>query len=376
MARPKTGLPAKENTPAAELGDSNGDRRERAASSMTAADRMLPSPAVDSPKAWTPILNRYREQSWIRSIAELAITAGLLALFWVVMLASLKVGYWLTLLLAIPTAGFLVRIFILQHDCGHGASFRRRVTNDWVGRILGVFTLTPYDVWRRDHATHHANSGNLGRRGIGDLKTLTVREYVERSRFGKWAYRLYRHPAIIFGVGPAYVFILENRLPVGQMRRGWAPWVSTMATNAASAVLVVAMMWLVGVGPFLMVHLPVVLLASSIGVWLFYIQHQFEETHWDHEPDWVVQEAALQGSSHYDLPKILRWFTGNIGVHHVHHLCSRIPFYRLYEVIDDYPELAGAGRLTLLESLRCVRLTLWDEDRRRLISFREARALA
>ena len=156
----------------------------------------------------------------IRSIAELAITAGLLALFWVVMLASLKVGYWLTLLLAIPTAGFLVRIFILQHDCGHGASFRRRVTNDWVGRILGVFTLTPYDVWRRDHATHHANSGNLGRRGIGDLKTLTVREYVERSRFGKWAYRLYRHPAIIFGVGPAYVFILENRLPVGQMRLG------------------------------------------------------------------------------------------------------------------------------------------------------------
>ena len=339
-------------------------------------ERVSPPLDVDYPKAWTPILNRYREQSRIRTIAELAMTAGLLAVFWAVMLASLKVGYWLTLLLAVPTAGFLVRIFILQHDCGHGSSFHRRATNDWVGRILGVFTLTPYDVWRRDHAIHHASSGNLGRRGIGDVKTLTVSEYLQRSRFGKLAYRLYRHPAIMFGFGPAYLFIFENRLPLTQMRNGWTPWLSTMATNAGIAALVVAMMWLVGVGPFLMVHLPVVLLAASIGVWLFYIQHQFEETYWDREPDWSVQEAALHGSSYYDLPKILHWFTGNIGVHHVHHLCSRIPFYRLHKVIDDYPELAGTGRLTLLESLRCLRLTLWDEDRRRLISFREARALA
>ena len=357
MTQSTTGLPAKENMPAAE-------------------ERVPPPVDIDSVKAWTPILNRYREQSRIRTIAELAMTAGLLIVFWAVMLASLKVGYWLTLLLAVPTAGFLVRIFILQHDCGHGASFRRRATNDWVGRILGVFTLTPYDVWRRDHAIHHASSGNLGRRGIGDVKTLTVREYLERSRFGKLTYRLYRHPAVMFGMGPAYLFILENRLPVTQMRMGWAPWVSTMATNAGIAALVVTMMWLVGVGPFLMVHLPVVLLAASIGVWLFYIQHQFEETYWDRDPDWSVHEAALHGSSYYDLPKILRWFTGNIGVHHVHHLCSRIPFYRLYKVIDDYPELAGASRLTLLESLRCLRLTLWDEDNRRLISFREARALA
>jgi omega-6 fatty acid desaturase (delta-12 desaturase) len=352
-----TGMPAKEDVPAA-------------------AGRVAPPLDVDSPKAWTPILNRYREQSRIRSIAELAMTAGLLALFWFVMLASLKVGYWLTLLLAVPTAGFLVRIFMLQHDCGHGASFRRRATNDWIGRVLGVFTLTPYDVWRRDPAIHHASAGNLERRGIGDVKTLTVREYIERSRFAKLTYRLYRHPAILFGIGPAYLFILENRLPLGQMRNGWTPWVSTMTTNAAIAALVVAMMWLVGVGPFLMVHLPVVLLAASIGVWLFYIQHQFEETYWDHEPDWSVQEAALHGSSHYDLPKILRWFTGNIGVHHVHHLCSRIPFYRLYNVIEDYPELAGTGRMTLLESLGCTRLTLWCEDRRRLVSFREARAKA
>ncbi len=352
-----TGLPAKENAPAA-------------------AERIAPLADIDSPKAWTPILNRYREQSRIRTIAELAMTIGLLAVFWVVMLASLKVGYWLTLLLAVPTAGFLVRIFMLQHDCGHGASFRRRATNDWVGRILGVFTLTPYDVWRRDHAIHHASAGNLERRGIGDVKTLTVREYLERSWFGKMTYRIYRHPAILFGVGPAYLFILENRLPIGQMRKGWASWISTMATNAAIAALVLAMMWLVGVGPFLLVHLPVVALAASIGVWLFYIQHQFEETYWEHEPDWSVQEAALHGSSHYDLPKILRWFTGNIGVHHVHHLCSRIPFYRLYDVIEDYPELAETGRMTLLESLRCVRLTLWDEDRRRLVSFRDVRRQA
>jgi omega-6 fatty acid desaturase (delta-12 desaturase) len=357
MAKTITGLPVEEKTPAG-------------------SETVAPSLTVDSPKAWTPILNRYREQSRIRSIAELAMTAVLLAVFWAVMLASLKVGYWLTLLLAVPTAGFLGRIFMLQHDCGHGASFRRRATNDWVGRVLGVFTLTPYDIWRRDHAIHHASAGNLDRRGIGDVKTLTVREYLGRSRFGKLTYRLYRHPAILFGIGPAYLFMLENRLPLGQMRNGWTPWVSTMATNAAIAALVVAMMWLVGVGPFLMVHLPVVLLAASIGVWLFYIQHQFEETYWEHEPDWSVQEAALHGSSHYDLPKILRWFTGNIGVHHVHHLCSRIPFYRLYNVIEDYPELAGAGRMTLLESLRCVRLTLWCEDRCRLVSFRQARSQA
>jgi omega-6 fatty acid desaturase (delta-12 desaturase) len=232
-------------------------------------------------------------------------------------------------------------------------------------------TLTPYDFWRRTHAIHHASSGNLDRRGIGDIDTLTVREYLALSRLGRLRYRLYRHPAVMFGLGPAYLFILQHRLPLGLTRAGWQPWLSTMATNAAIAALIGIVIWFIGIGAFLMVHLPTMLLAASAGVWLFYVQHQFEDTFWDEERAWNVQAAALHGSSHYALPGILRWFTANIGVHHVHHLSSRIPYYRLPEVLREHPELAAVGRLTLVQSLRCVRLVLWDEGRRRLISFKE-----
>ena len=323
--------------------------------------------------AWTPILVRYREPSRARSIMELVITAGALALLWILMWKALDVGYWLCLLLAVPTAGFLIRLFMIQHDCGHGAFFRHRLANDWLGRALGVLTLTPYDFWRRTHALHHANSGNLEGRGIGDIDTLTVREYLALSRWRRLGYRLYRHPLVMFGVGPAYLFILQFRLPVGFMRAGWMPWLSTMATNVGIAIVVAAMMWLVGIGPFLLVHLPIMLLGASIGVWLFYVQHQFEDTFWAERRSWNLHEAALHGSSYYDLPKILRWLTANIGVHHVHHLCSKIPYYRLPSVLRDYPELGRVGRLTLIESFRCVRLVLWDESRQRLISFREMR---
>ena len=323
--------------------------------------------------AWTRILARYREPNGGRSIVELAITAGALTLSWVLMWKALDVGYWLCLLLAVPTAGFLVRLFMIQHDCGHGAFFRHRFANDWLGRVLGVLTFTPYDFWRRTHALHHASSGNLERRGIGDIETLTVREYLALPGWRRLGYRLYRHPVVMFGVGPAYLFILQFRLPVGLMRGGWMPWVSTMATNLAIAVAVAAMMWLVGIGPFLLVHLPIIMIGASIGVWLFYVQHQFEDTFWAESQTWNLHEAALHGSSYYDLPAILRWFTANIGVHHVHHLCSKIPYYRLPSVLHDYPELGRVGRLTLTESFRCVRLVLWDESQQRLISFREMR---
>jgi omega-6 fatty acid desaturase (delta-12 desaturase) len=319
------------------------------------------------------ILARYREPNHARSALELLITAGSFVLLWVLMWAALGVGYWLCLLIAVPAAGFLVRLFMIQHDCGHGALFRQRAANDWVGRVIGVLTLTPYDFWRRTHAIHHATSGNLERRGTGDIDTLTVREYLALSRWRRLGYRLYRHPIIMFGLGPAYLFLLQHRLPVGMMRGGWQPWLSTMATNAAIALVVVAMMWLVGVGPFLLVHVPITLLAASIGVWLFYVQHQFESTFWAEDRAWCLHEAALHGSSHYDLPGILRWFTANIGVHHVHHLCSRVPFYRLRQVLRDHPQIAAVGRLTLVQSLGCVRLVLWDESRQRLISFREMR---
>ncbi len=333
----------------------------------------LPNSNTREAQTWTQILVRYREPNHARSVIELLITVSALVLLWTLMWKALSVGYWLCLLLAIPTAGFLVRLFMIQHDCGHGAFFPYRFANDWLGRVLGVLTFTPYDFWRRTHALHHAGSGNLERRGIGDISTLTVTEYLALSRWGQLGYRLYRHPVILFGVGPAYLFILQFRLPLGLMRGGWMPWLSTMATNVAIAIVVAGMMWLVGIGPFLLVHLPILLLGASIGVWLFYVQHQFEDTVWAHNPSWNLHEAALHGSSFYDLPGILRWFTANIGVHHVHHLCSKIPFYRLPSVLRDYPELGRIGRLTLLESFHCVRLVLWDESRKRLISFREVR---
>jgi omega-6 fatty acid desaturase (delta-12 desaturase) len=331
------------------------------------------TPAVDA-RAWTKILARYHEPHTGRSVLELAITIVPLVALWVLAWLAMSVSYWLSLLIAIPAAGFLVRLFMIQHDCGHGAFFRHKTINDWVGRALGVLTLTPYGFWRHTHAVHHASSGNLERRGVGDIDTLTVREYRALSRLGRLRYRLYRHPLVMFGIGPAYLFVLQHRLPVGLMRAGWQPWFSTMATNAAIATLFATVIWFVGVKAFVLVHLPILLLAASAGVWLFYVQHQFEETSWDHDESWSRHDAALHGSSHYDLPAVLRWFTANIGVHHVHHLCSRIPYYRLPQVLRDHPQLGEIGRITLTDSLRCVRMVLWDEGRRRLVSFREARA--
>jgi omega-6 fatty acid desaturase (delta-12 desaturase) len=336
-------------------------------------DRPEADAAAADLRALTQSLARYREPNHGRSIVEILITVAPFVLLWASMWVSLHIGYWLCLLLAVPAGGFLVRLFMIQHDCGHGSFFRNRLVNDWVGRVIGVFTLTPYDFWRHSHGIHHATSGNLDRRGMGDIDTLTVREYLALSRWRRLRYRLYRHPLIMFGIGPTYLFILRHRLPVGLLREGWAPWVSTMTTNCAIALVVGVMMWWVGVGPFLLVHLPITVFGGAIGVWLFYVQHQFEHTVWSENRNWSFPSAALYGSSHYDLPAVLRWFTANIGVHHVHHLCSRIPFYRLPLALRQHPGLANVGRLTLGQSLACVRLVLWDETAHRLISFRELR---
>jgi acyl-lipid omega-6 desaturase (Delta-12 desaturase) len=315
----------------------------------------------------------YREPNHGRSVVEILITAVPFVLLWLLMWWSLRLGYGIYLLLAVPTAGFLVRLFMIQHDCGHGSFFRHRSVNDWVGRVIGVFTLTPYDFWRRAHGIHHATSGNLDRRGIGDIDTLTVREYLALPRWRRAGYRLYRNPIVLFGIGPAYLFLIRHRLPFGLMREGWAPWASTMATNGAIGFVVAGMMWWIGLGPLLLVHLPIVAVGGAIGVWLFYVQHQFDHTIWSGNRNWNFSTAALYGSSHYDLPAVLRWFTANIGVHHVHHLCSRIPFYRLPLALRDHPDLGNVGRLTLGQSLACVRLVLWDEATSRLITFRELR---
>jgi acyl-lipid omega-6 desaturase (Delta-12 desaturase) len=285
-----------------------------------------PTETVVDARVWTRVLASYRGPSDGRSIVEIGITVIPLVLLWLLTWATLDLGYWLSILLAVPTAGFLLRLFMIQHDCSHGSFFSHRLANDWIGRVIGVVTMTPYDLWRRTHAIHHATSGNLDRRGFGDVDTLTVQEYRALSRWGRLRYR---HPLVMFGLGPVYVFFLQHRLPVGLMRKGWQPWASTMATNVAIAATIATLSWFIVLKAFLLVHLPIMLIAASIGVWLFYVQHQFERTSWDNDGDWNIHAAALHGSSHYELPAVLAWFTADIGIHHIHHLCSRIPYYRL-----------------------------------------------
>ena len=334
-----------------------------------------PDSAADADvRSWPKLLLRYRDPRLGRSMGELAVTLAPLVLLWVTMALLSRISVWLVLPLALPAAFFVVRLFMIQHDCSHGAFFRQRLLNSWVGRVAGVITMTPFDYWRRTHSIHHATTGNLDQRGMGDIDTLTVREYFARSRWGRFWYRLYRHPAVIFGVGPAYLFILQHRIPVGFLRsKDWGPWVSTMATNVGIAACAGLLIWRIGLVPFLVIQSSIMVIAAAIGVWLFYVQHQFERTRWEHTEEWDHTEAALFGSSHYALPKPLRWLTANIGVHHVHHLCSRIPFYRLPEVLRNHPELAAVGRIGLWQSFGCVRLTLWDEAKRQMVSFRSAR---
>ena len=325
---------------------------------------------------WSRALARFRSPSNRRAALELAITLVPFIAAWVLARVALAQSvYWAALPLIIIASGLLVRLFLIQHDCGHGAFFAHRRANDGLGRLLGVLTLTPYAHWRRSHASHHATHGNLDRRGVGDVDTLTVAEYVARSRWGRWRYRLYRHPLVLFGIGPAYLFLLSHRIPAGFMRLGWQPWLSTMGTNlaivAAAALLVLAS----GVGALLM-QVAIVLLAAVAGVWLFYVQHQFERSHWTTSAGWTARDAALMGSSHYVLPAVIRWFTANIGVHHVHHLSSRIPFYRLPDVLKAYPALTETNRLTLRESFACATLALWDEHRGRLIRFADLAKLS
>ncbi|WOI56970.1 fatty acid desaturase [Palleronia sp. LCG004] len=328
--------------------------------------------ATGEARRWVPILAKYREPSDSRSLAEIALTMGPFVLLWALGWWALSINHWLAFAIAILNGAFLVRIFVIQHDCGHGSLFRDKTLGDWVGRALGVLTVTPYDVWRRIHAVHHGAAGNLERRGPGEVYTMTAAEYREQSPLGRLRYRLYRHPVVLFGLGPAWVFLFQNRLPLGLMTAGWQYWVSAMGTNLAVALSLGVMVAFGGLEPVLLLFLPTTLFAATVGIWLFYVQHQFEDTLYQHEPDWDLHEVALHGSSHYDLPAPLHWLTANIGLHHIHHLNSRIPFYRLPSVLRDHPDLDQSQRLTVFESLRSVRLKLWDEDRRRLVTLSDA----
>ncbi len=318
---------------------------------------------------WLRVLASYREPNHWRSAFELGATAISFLLLWVAAWWALSISYWLTLAICLPASVFLTRLFLIQHDCGHGAFFRSRKLNDWIGRTLGVITLTPYDIWRRSHTIHHGTSSNLAKRGTGDLDTLTVREYYALPWRKRLAYRLYRHPLVMFGIGPAYMYLLRNRLPLGFRSEGPRYWFSAMGTNIVLAIAITALIFALGLTPFLFVFLPTTILAATIGIWLFYVQHQFEHTYWAKEEEWNLNDAALYGSSHFDLPGILKWLTAYIGIHHVHHFYSRIPFYRLPEVLRDYPELVNVRRLTFRQSFTCLNLRLWDENSKRLVPF-------
>ncbi|SEN62001.1 omega-6 fatty acid desaturase (delta-12 desaturase) [Loktanella fryxellensis] len=337
--------------------------------------RTTPAPP-ETARDWVRILAAYRDPDTRRSAWELSITLAAFAALWVAAWFALQVHWSLALAVGIVNGGFLVRLFAIQHDCGHGSFFVNRHLSDWTGRLLGIVTLTPYDVWRRTHAIHHSHAGNLDHRGIGDVTTLTVEEYRALSPLRRLAYRLYRHPLVMFGLGPSYLFLLQNRLPLGLMTQGARYWLSAMLTNLAIGLIVAATWWGGGWLAVAVVFFPPILIAASAGVWLFYVQHQFETTMWEQDPDWQLHEAALHGSSHYDLPQPLAWMTANIGIHHVHHLYSRIPFYRLPDVLRDHKELVEVSRMTLRQSLRCASLDLWDAQSNRLISFRQAHATA
>ena len=324
-------------------------------------------------KDWAVILARYCQPNAARGAFEIAITlvpliglAGLAA--W-----TMSTNLWLGLLLCVPAAGFLVRLFVIQHDCGHGAFFKSRRMNDWVGTALGVLTSTPHLIWKHSHTYHHSGSGNLDKRGMGAIHTLTVEEYLEKGWWNRLLYRLYRNPLILFFIGPPFVFLIQNRLPFEFFTRGLGFWASALGSNVAMILASLPLVWAFGWLPVLLVYAATTTLAAIVGVWLFYVQHQFEGTHWSRNGEWQMHDAALHGSSHYDLPTVLRWITGNIGIHHVHHLNSRIPLYRLWDTMRDHPELKSINRLTLWDSFRTVGLHLWDEANGRMVSFSEAK---
>jgi omega-6 fatty acid desaturase (delta-12 desaturase) len=287
------------------------------------------------------------------------------------MYLTLDVSLVLTLALAIPTAGFLVRVFVVFHDCAHGSLFPSKRANNVVGSVLGLFVLSPFRRWRHDHAVHHATSGDLDRRGVGDVITLTITEYQARSRRGRIGYRLIRNPLVMFGFGPVIAMVIGPRIVARGARRRMRN--SVLGTDVALVVIVGAACWLIGWQAFLIVWAPAALLAGSIGIWLFYVQHQFEDAYWQSSSEWSYADAALRGSSYLKLPPLLRFFTGNIGLHHVHHLNARIPNYNLPRAHAASPMFAAVPTLSLWDGLRSVRLKLWDEQAGRLVTFAQAR---
>jgi omega-6 fatty acid desaturase (delta-12 desaturase) len=322
------------------------------------------------PRNWSAIIARYQRPQVRRAVIQLVTTIVPLAgIFWL-MHWSLELSYFLVLLLAFPAAGLLVRTFIIMHDCGHGSFFRSRRANEILGWITGVLTLTPYAQWRKDHALHHASAGDLDRRGHGDVETITAREYAEYTPEQRRRYRFVRHPLVLLVLGPIYL-MLSQRLPIRDIPLARRHRVSVWSTNAAIVAIAVAFSWWIGFDAYFAIYFPAIFLAGSAGVALFYVQHQFEDTSWKSHQTWDYTDAAIRGSSYLKLPRVLQWFTGNIGLHHVHHLGPRIPNYNLERCHIENPLFHQVTVLTLGSAVKTLRLGLWDEDQRRLIAFAE-----
>jgi acyl-lipid omega-6 desaturase (Delta-12 desaturase) len=330
----------------------------------------------DAPERWNSLLAPYKQSSMFRSLLQLIPTAALFVGAWWTARLALDVSYWLTLLVSIVGGALMVRLFMFFHDCVHGSFFKWPFANRWIGRLLGVLTLTPYRFWRRNHVLHHATSGNLDRRGFGDVDTLTVHEYLAKSAFGRLVYRFSRNPLVLIVLGPPYLFLLKHRLPLGMPLSWKKEWASIVWNNLALAAVIVTMSFVVGLGTFLKIQTPMFCVSTMTGIWLFYVQHQFGNTYWRRNDRWEFGAACLSGSSYLDLPRPLRWVTANIGVHHIHHLCSAIPNYRLWNCMNELKDLPQPRRITLWQSLRCFRLSLWDEREQRLVGYAHVREQA
>jgi len=314
---------------------------------------------------WQPIVTKYVKPDLARSLWQVANTLIPYFALWGLMIWSVRFSYWITLGLSVPAAGFLMRTFIIFHDCGHGSFFKSQKANDFLGRITSFLNFTPYYRWKHDHAIHHATAGDLDRRGKGDLYTMTVREYLAAPWWMKAIYRIVRHPMVLLGISPLVVFLIVHRIPPAHGRRAIS---SVWWTNFWLVVVITLICWLIGWQTYLLIQLPILLISSTIGIWLFYVQHNFDPTYWEGHEAWEFVKAGLQGSSFYKLPLILQWFTGNIGFHHIHHLSSKIPNYNLPKCYDENP-MFQVRPLTIRASLKSLSLRLYDEEQKMMIGW-------
>ena len=322
-------------------------------------------------KDWVSIVGKYNKPDIRKSIWQIVNSVVPYLLLWVAMFLSLSISYWITLALSLLAAGFLVRIFIIFHDCGHGSFFRSRRTNRIVGTLLGSLAFTPYEYWTNDHAMHHRTVGNLDQRGSGDIWTVTTAEYEQMNRKKKFLYRLYRHPVILFLIGPFIFFVVFYRIPRKKMNKKERQGIHL--TNLIILLWCTSMILLMGWKAFLLIQLPVIYVATMAGAWLFYLQHQYEEVIWTRKEEWDYRQMAMEGSSYLKFPRILQWFSGNIGFHHVHHLGPRIPNYNLERCHKENSLFQQIEPIRFLESMKAMKFRLWDETEGKLISFRQYR---